>query len=471
MLSDRRLFPAIFPALLAIFGMFLAACMFAHPIGDDLDFASTAREAGIAVGWRQQYLTWNGRYTSNFFALMVPVGGGRLAAYRAALAATLAGSVAAAYALLRAAAGASFTRIEAAAAALTLTVLYLCEMPSLGEGVYWYTSAVTYQAAIVVGAVHVACVVRSRRAGAPFFLALALVLLVAAAGFNEVVMLMLVAAYMLLLGAAVVQRRPGRADFAMLLAAAAISAFVVFQSPGNSARLQEYPMRHQLGRSLAMTGLQTIRFLSAWMSSGPLLIASLLWLPGVDRPVPSAAASPRARAGLMLCVAGLLLAVPLAAFPAYWATGILGQQRTVNVAYFAFLVLWFAMLALWSASGSVRAVAVCTLARAMRRPIAALLVMSLALTGNSYAVASDFVTGRFRQFDRELQARDRALHECRQAAGTSCAIDPIRTRPASFFVMDISVNPHDWVNVAYARYYRLAQVRMRGADSGDHVRH
>jgi len=37
--------------------------------------------------------------------------------------------------------------------------------------------------------------------------------------------------------------------------------------------------------------------------------------------------------------------------------------------------------------------------------------------------------------------------------------------------MDISVNPHDWVNVAYARYYRLAQVRMRGADSGDHVRH
>jgi hypothetical protein len=450
-------------ALLAIVSMFVAACMFAHPIADDLDFASAAHEAGLVTAWRQQYLTWNGRYTSNLLALMVPIAGGALAPYGAPLAAMLAAIAGAVYALLRAAAGASLTRIQAAAAALTVTALYLCEMPSLGEGVYWYTSAVTYQAAIVAAVLHAACVVRTRRGGLLTF-ACALVLLAAAVGFNEVVMLMMLAAYAALLGAVVVQGRPGKAPFVILLAVAAASALIVACSPGNAARVQEYPLRHQVGRSLAMTGLQTIRFLAAWLSSGPLLIASLLWLPIADRLLSAAAVRPHQRLALRLCLAGILLVVPLAAFPAYWATGTLGQQRTMNLAWFAFLVLWFGMLALWSASGSLRATAACALAAPLRTPLALLLVMSLALTHNSYSVGSDFVTGRFRQFDREMQARDRTLDGCRNDRRTACDIDPIRTRPASFFVLDITDNPRNWVNVAYARYYHVGQVRMR-ADS------
>jgi hypothetical protein len=70
-----------------------------------------------------------------------------------------------------------------------------------------------------------------------------------------------------------------------------------------------------------------------------------------------------------------------------------------------------------------------------------------------------------------MTERDRTLRGCRESGRTTCELDPIRTVPASFFVLDIAADPRDWVNVAYARHYRLAQVRLRPVSSTDHVRH
>jgi hypothetical protein len=458
--------------LLAQIGLFLFACAYAHPVADDLDFASSARQAGLLTAWRQQYVTWNGRYTSNLLALAIPLAKDTGAGgYRMAVALMLAATVPALYALLRALARDEFTRAEVVTAAFALCALYLCEMPSLGEGIYWYTSAVTYHAAAVLACVHGACVVRSGPGRGVAALLLAIALLVAVAGFNEVVTVMMLAVYGGLVAVTAAREGSGRMAFATLLATAAACAVVVIFAPGNVARLAEYPLRHQLRQSLVMTALQTIRFLSAWIASAPLLAASALWLSHAHR-LAALVTRSRARVYLPLCLGGLFLVVPLAAFPAYWATGILGQHRTMNTAYFAFLVLWFAGLALWSVSGSRNADAVQIFAFKFRMPLAWLFLMSVVLTHNSYAVASDLVTGRFAAFDHEMHARDRALRECRAAgARATCEVEPIHTVPASFFMLDIAADSSNWVNVAYARYFGLARVRSMPPDGSPHVRY
>jgi Family of unknown function (DUF6056) len=465
-LTDRRL--AFCAALTAILGLFIAGCLFVHPIADDFDFASNARDAGVATAWRQQYLTWNGRYASNLLALAIPLPGHTLIGYRTAVASMLAATVAGLYLFMRALAPEGFTRGEIVTGALALCVLYLCQMPSIGEGIYWYTSAVTYHAALVLAAVHFACVAYSRRRMPA--LAAAIALGVAVAGFNEVIMLMLLAVYGALFLVVATAAGPERVRFSTLLAVTAVCVVVVAGSPGNGARLDEYPLRHQLGRSAALTALQTIRFLTAWVSSGPLLIASMLWLPHASRVMPGLAPGSR-RVRLMLCLAGLLLVVPAAAFPAYWATGVLGQHRTMNTAYFAFLILWFAAVGLWSASNSRRAGALRAVAGELSAPLTLVLLLSLALTHNSYAVGADLMSGRFARFDQDMRERDRLLRQCREVGRASCDIDPVSTVPRSFFVLDVASNPGDWVNVAYARYYRVAQVRLRPGVQIDHVRH
>jgi hypothetical protein len=469
-LTDRRLAAAARLALVAIVGLFVAACLFTHPIADDLDFASFAREAGLSSAWRQYYLTWNGRYASNLLVLAIPLSGDTLVGYRTAVASMLAITVAAVYMLLRALAPGDFTRSEIATGALALSALYLCQMPSLGEGIYWYTSVVTYQAGLVVAVVHLACLAHSRRRRtAPAFL-IAIALLVALVGFNEVIMIIMLALYGALFVVTVSNGSSGRMAFATLSAVAIACAFIVAGSPGNAVRLREFPLRHQLGPSLAMTALQTGRFLATWISSGPLLIASMLWLSHANRLAPALPWA-RSRIGLVLCVLGLLFVVPLTAFPVYWSTGVLGQHRTMNTAYFAFLVLWFTALGLWSALGSTRANAVRAAATDLRSPLTLLLLASLALTQNSYAVGADLMSGRFTRFDQRMRQRHLALRHCRESGAATCELDPVDTVPSSFFVLDISAEPRHWVNVAYARYYGIAQVRLRADRFKDHVRH
>jgi hypothetical protein len=469
-LTGRWLTLAFRAALVAIVGLFVAAGLFAHPVADDFDYASLARETGVSTAWRQHYLTWNGRYTSNLLVLAIPLPGDTLVRYRTAVASLLAVTVVALYMFLRSLAPGDFTAAEIATGAFALCVLYLCQMPSLGEGIYWYTSAVTYHAALVVAALHFACVAHRWKHGTRPPLVVGVALLVAVAGFNEVIMVMMLVLYAALMLLAASRQGPDRIAAGTLLATAVVCAIIVAGSPGNAARAAEFPLRHQLGRSLMLTALQTVRFLAAWVSSGPLLVASVLWLSQAGRLGPAPELRQR-RLHLMLCVAGILLVVPLSTFPAYWATGMLGQHRTMNTAYFAFLILWFIALGLWSAADSARAGAVRAAAVTLRTPLTLVLLMSLALTQNSYAVGADLMSGRFSRFDERMRQRNLTLRHCREAGRATCEIDPIEIAPASFFVLDISADPRDWVNVAYARYFGLAQVRRRPVPFSDHVRY
>jgi hypothetical protein len=255
-----------------------------------------------------------------------------------------------------------------------------------------------------------------------------------------------------------------------LFAFTAICALLVMLSPGNGTRRSMYPAHYQLAHSVGMSALQTLRFVGDWASSGSLLLATLLFAPLARKLWSRSAQTPRiAKAAFWLSVAGLVLVVPVGVFPAYWETGILGQHRTVNTAHFAFLLLWFLAVSMWVVSGNRHAAALTSFGREWRVPLAFLLFAALALTRNSYALGVDFVDGRFQAFHREMAAREQALGECRASARTICEIGAIRTRPASFFVLDISADSHDWVNVAYARYFGLDEVRLISTDAS-HVR-
>jgi hypothetical protein len=282
---------------------------------------------------------------------------------------------------------------------------------------------------------------------------------------------MVLALYGALLTWSLLEGQRPRILFGGLFAVAALCALLVMFSPGNGTRQSMFPAHYQLVRSVGMSGLQTLRFASDWASSGPLLLATALFAPLAAKLWGRHGENRRSIVqGLWLSAAGLLLVVPISVFPAYWETGILGQHRTVNVAHFVFLLVWFIALSLWVATGSARANALRSFGHEWRVPLALLLVAALALTRNSYALGLDFFEGRFTAFDREMKAREHALGSCREAAEKTCAIDPIAAAPASFFLLDISADPHDFVNVAYARYFSLAEVQL-SSPGPNNVRH
>jgi hypothetical protein len=443
---------------------YLALAAFAHPIADDFTYAFDTQRDGLWAAYRAQYLSWNGRYASNVFELAGPMVWRALTLYRLVAASMIVGTAAAAYLVVRALTRGAWSRTHAAAAAVVFTALFIATVPSLGESVYWYTSTVTYQLSAILAAIQAAMVIDvladaddvRRRAR----LTIAVVLLPAVVGMNEVAMMLMISFYAVLFAVAIVEARPRVVAVArLMLAIAIVSGVVVWIAPGNSVRGAMYPVRHELLRSLALTAMQTIRFGAAWTTMGPLLLASFLFLPlaaQIARRAPVfRTITPLDAAAL---AAGAWLTIPIATFPAYWSTGVLGQHRTTSVAYFVFLLLWFVALTALVAVGRLPTPAASPGDRRVRAAAVLLFAASLAFTHNGYVVAVDVGYGRPAAFDREMTARYAALRACAATPQTPCVLSSLSTRPDAFYVIDVSPEPENWINDAYRYYFRTGPV-------------
>ena len=438
--------------------------LFANPGADDLTYALDTRRDGYFVALRDQYFLWNGRYASNFLELANPMVWDSIALYKAVAALMIPLTVIASFLFVRTLVGEAWTRGQVATASLGLTALFLSGGPVLGESIYWYTGSATYllsaimlilQGALMVGAL------REERERSAWRVAAGAVLTVVIVGMNEVAMLMVAVfqAALLLVGA--VRRRRHTVIVSMLMLSITIACgLIVAFAPGNAVRGAMFPARHQALRSVAMTIVQTVRFAADWSTSGSLLLASLLYIPLGSELV---RAAPRVRAlgnkdTVLLLLAGTFGVIPLAVFPAYWASGDLGQHRTVSVAYFLFVPLWFTTLTAALAAGWLPAPDRWLADGRTQIGVFVLLILSLGFTHNAYRVAIDLAYGRPANFDREMSARFSGLRSCGKTPDLTCVIPPLSVKPESFSLPDISSDPNDWVNAGYASYFGLRRV-------------
>jgi len=452
-------------AFLTVMVPYVWLAAYIHPGADDFTYALTTQRDGYWRAFRDQYLMWNGRYTSNLFELAGPMVWRSLVWYRIVAVVVIAATFAAAFSIVRAVAGRAWTREQAVVCALGLTALDLAGLPALGENIYWYTSSATYQLSSVLILLQIALALpmlcRDARAGW-VRKAAAAVLLVAVSGMNEVAMLLIAGFYAVVAALGFVEQRPRAARTAAVMFGGVVAAgLAVWLAPGNAVRTAMYPVRHEVVRSAVLTMVQTARFGVEWATAGSLLLASILFLPlGAAIARADTALGSISRRGAVTLVAGAFATIPIAVFPPYWATGLLGQHRTIAVAYSMFLPLWFAALTALVSAGWLPTPGGWLLDRRVRLAAAVLLVASLAFTHNGYRVAVDLAYGRPAAFDRETSARDAALRTCGASHGrdATCLVAPIVTRPESLFVLDVSADPTDWVNAAYAAYFGVGRV-------------
>lgn len=414
---------------------YLLLCGFAFPFADDFCFAWTSASSGTFLyHWLDQYLHWNGRYTADALANLHPLLTGDFKLYQTISYLSVLLITPLYYRLLQ---RILHNKTNAAIGSAVCGIYFLSYMPQLAEGIYWYIGICNYLLGNFLLLIHFILVFRKSTITNVF----ATITLVMAIGCNEVAALTIPALYLLILFIAK-REFPAYQKQArnMLLLAVIASAFVIL-SPGNFTRSGQFTESFQWSHSLLYAGLQTARFLGTWMLSPAFWLISILTLAYTPSILPDWAQ----RVGLLPWFYFLLLLFT-AAFLPYIGTGILGQHRTINYAFFFFLPLW-----LWGLL-NVGHTAHTWLAP-LTKPIVAmsvcvLIFLCFVFTGNTYTIITDIRLHKLTAYKNEYLQRDKDI----QLKG-STAIQPLNAIPQSLTITDAKGDADYWVDKCMGYYY------------------
>jgi len=437
-----------------------------HPYADDLTYAVKGRESGLLERLGLEYRYWNGRYFSNILVLRNPIILGMergLPLYRLVPIVLMLLTVSATYMALRAVFPALFSRLRMLVVALSFLVLYLHLMPHAGEGLYWYTGAITYLLPCIFMLLNVAVLFHWKHSNTMMRMLLSFtsaLLIAAAVGCNEVAMV-----HVLLLQATALllwwKDGPRALLVGLLLWSIACAALVYF-APGNAVREAYFSNIHDPLRTAAYTVAQTIRFGALWTLSPPFLLVTILVMQwGRGLPATEAFRAFLFRVPRWLMLALPILAIMLGMALPYWGTGILGQHRTVNAALFVFLPLVWLALLVWDAQVfQQRGWQLIPRNRKLRYGALLVVGFSLLFLRQDGAVTADLWNGTLSRYDEQCLERYAEVKEAIRLGADTLQLDLLQDPPRSLGTLDIMADPEHFMNRGLVLYFGGDALRL-----------
>lgn len=440
----------IISLLILVFLPYCYLSFFSQPIGEDFGYAFQFQgEENFLDILHRSYFTMNGRYVANIFMYASPLAYKSIPAYKMASILLVLLLFIANLFFIKSINISSNRKYKFIYAGI-LSLLYLHNLPIISEGLYWYTAASIYFLGIIFTLFCLGFFFRviQSKSNSKWKIFLAFLLFFLAIGFNEVLTLSLV--FILLIMTFIFYKKdlPNKKLVLFYFLSALVFASLMVFAPGNSYRELMYPNSHNLGNSLLMSLLQTGRFGLIWVFSIPFLAASVLYSKVHMKQTSHWFINSfyLNKWFSLIILAGLIF---ICVFPPYWFTGILGQHRTLNVAYFFFLIMWFINLSVWLNHFKWKQVAISP------KILFPLLIVGLMFTGNGYNALIDIFSGKATSFNNQLEKRNVVLHNAITSPPNKIIFSPISSKPKTLFVTDIDVDPQFWTNQGYNVYYKL----------------
>lgn len=469
-LHEKRQVPYLLFLCLGVLALlpFLLLTLYNHPQADDYGFAVRDTTYSFWETHKTFYLNWTGRYFSTNTAfhvnpLIYRAIGSAVTVYKlySLLLILLLGV--STFFLLFKLLSPYFKIISILALAVLLLCLYLLQMQSVSEGIFWLSGYLTYQLPNILMLLMLALLVGFFKTGdktvKTAYVALAALFCVAIVGSNEMSVVMAFTTTLFLLynnwnG------RKNRPYLLFLFLACVAACLVAVLAPGNYARMEDHPNASRplwaTVYAFFLTGLSFYRWLA------PLLAASMLYLFYWGLPLAQKAKALGVfQVSLRTAVLYFLVTLFLMQFAFTWAVGERPTPRVENVIYFFFVFGWFYIL-------QVAVIKYARLLQAERNlspalPVAAFVLFTLFLFDIDKNVATAYVdlfSGKAAAYDRAMYQRYDSLQASRC---DTCALAPLPAIPQSVYFLDLmegEENSSFWVNRDFADYWNKSGVYL-----------
>jgi hypothetical protein len=456
--KTRQTYLFIFLLFLGIFP-YCYLSFFTQPISDDFAFASLFRTQEYFNLLKGTYLNWNGRYASNIFVYLNPISFGSFAGYKWVPFTTIFFFIIAIFLFIQQLFF-NLSKAKQLIMSLLIGLLFLHNMPIISEGIYWFTGAATYQLGIIVVLLYLALlikIIRKKKKG-PFIVFLSFLLFLGC-GFNEVLTVLTVFVMAVLTFIYHNKNLDGKKIITLQFILAFFFSSIIIFSPGNEFRGETYQSAHNFTHSLSYSILQTGRFSFTWIASIPLICASILYY-SFNNKIKKENILFRNSFYINRWTSLLVLfiVVFICVFPAYWATGILGQHRTLNIAYFFFLLVWFINLTAWF--NHFKNIKIWKASNKINLSLMLVFISGILITGNGYNALHDILSGSAKNYNLELSQRHQILNKETGSAQNKVVLPPIISKPKCLYISEISKDPNYWTNQAYNLFFKIKKKKI-----------
>ena len=412
-------------------------CFYAFPFADDFCFGWTASEnISFLQKFLNQYLYWNGRYSADVLVNLHPLVTGMILNYQLLLFVSLLAMPVVLWFFIRLLIS---DYIVSLIASLFITLFYLNYQPNVTEGIYWFIGIANYHWCILLFLVQLTLLIKSFSAIVRVKIlhqTLSLLLLTIAVGFNEIGAMLIPYFYL------IAYLNEKRRVFLVFFIGAFIASAFVFFSPGNFVRTQEFESRYDLVHSLLYSSAQTIRFLGKWILTVPFVLLSLLVIANADK------VKIKIAIDYKLLIAALLFVVFTGSFLPYFATGLLGQHRTINFVFFFFILLWGLLLLSVSKKYLLQEKLQRVKNEKVLTPLLSLSIFLMTITGNGIKIIADFKQGNFKKYETAFMERQKAILQ-----NSDAPIKKLSVIPNTFTIVDVREDSTWWVDKCMWKYY------------------
>ncbi len=455
MVYKKKYMWLLIASLITLFVPYIYICQYAMPFADDFVYGFRGKKYAVLQESVKEYFNWSGRYTANVLDFLNPLSFNSFIVYKLVPVVVICFTVLSWFIFIHVLFGNHLNKKFQTIISLFLSLLFVYQMPILSEGIYWYTGAVTYQIGNVSVLVYISLIgllfqERFLFKNKLFHFFILSILLIACIGFNEILMLALASFAVVSL---IIVHKNGLAHkpfFIYLLVMTFIFSCILFFAPGTDARAELTFNNHRFFSSVFFAAAQTIRFFLEWTSSLPLLLLSVLYyylnkkLVAENRLFAvSFYLSPLYSSMFLFYI------IFIAVFPPYWATGILGQHRTLNVAYWLFIILWFINLTVCFNAYKEKLKGIKPLQKQFHTGLIITIIIALAFSKNGYDVITDIFYGKARAYEEQMSDRYHLL----QSGADTIYFDPVVDPPKTLFLYEVSGDPANWINRCYNLYF------------------
>lgn len=437
---------------------FLWLARYNQPAADDYYSAVRDAKTGFIPVLKDIYQHWSGRYFAVLVSRLNPLLFHSAAAYKWYAVILILLIIMAIFLLVKQVAGQYIGIKQVTALTAVIAAIYYAAMPSVPEGIYWFSGAWVYQLANVLFMQLLLFLLRlgnapTQASRITYFIA-ATACTVCIVGCNEI-SLIITCLCITFFTIYHYKQKTSKPYFIALNITCYIFAAIAALAPGNVERFnhqQEYSasLLWTFAGGAAIAGIYTFQWLLQ------LLVTTFVYIPLWGNAMAEKMAGKQGWGEIKLKRAIIFFIATIAFVQLFtvWAAGGSNIGRIENVIYLFFLLGYFFILQVYLVQRVQKKREAITINPILRNIAVCLFVICLFDINNNISAAwLDVVSGKAKKYNREQN--DRAIMASRCAQDT-CIVPPLTALPKALFFTDIKSTTDTidfWMNQAYSTYY------------------